>query len=63
MGTGDAEMGHYWKIANLMSCNLKATGMVQSSKNKQMTVAAAAWNVQQYFIVHSELNQSADKKK
>ena len=56
-------MAHYGEIANLLSCNVKTIGMVYSIKNKQSTVAAAHWNVQQYFIVRSELNQSADKKK
>ena len=36
--------------------------MVHTIRNKQMTVAAAAWNVQQYFIVRSELSESVEKK-
>ena len=46
-----------------MWCSLKTTGMVYTIKNKQMSVAAAAWNVQQYFIVRSELSQPAEQKK
>ena len=63
MGTGDAGMVHYGEIANLLSCNVKTIAMVYSIKNKQTTVAEADWNVQQYFIVRIQLNQSAYKKK
>ena len=63
MGTVDAGMVHYGEIANLLSCNVKTIAMVYNIKNKQTTVAATDWNVQQYFIVRSQLNQSAYKKK
>ena len=43
--------------------SLKSAAIVYTTKKKLMTVVEAAWNVQPYFIVRSELNQSADKKK
>ena len=54
---GDAATGHYQEIVNLMLHRLKTAGMVYTIKNKQVTVAAASWNVQEYFIVCSELNK------
>ena len=62
MGTCEAGMGRYQEVSNFMLCSSKTTGMVCTIKNKQMTVAAAAWNVQQYFIVGSGLSQSAERK-
>ena len=43
--------------------SLKTAAIVYTTKKKLMTVVEAAWNVQRYFIVRSELKQSADKKK
>ena len=42
--------------------SLETTGMVYTIRNKQITVAATARNVWQYFNVGSELKQLADKK-
>ena len=39
---GDAEMGHYQEIVDLMLHSLKTAGMVYTIKNKQVTVAAAS---------------------
>ena len=55
-------MGHYQEIVNLMLHSLKTAEMVYTIKNKQVTAAAASWNVQEYFIVRSELNEQAGKK-
>ena len=54
---GDGGMGHYQEIVNLMLHSLKTAEMVYTIKNKQETLAAASWNVQEYFIVRSELNE------
>ena len=55
-------MGHYQEIVDLMLHSLKTAGMVYTIKNKQETVAAASQNVQEYFIVCSELNEQVGKK-
>ena len=61
-GIRDNEMGLYQETADLMSHSLKTAGMVYAIRDKQMTAAAAARNVRQYFNVRSEINQSADEK-
>ena len=53
----------YQEIVDLMFHSLKTAAIVYTTKKKLKTVVEGAWNVQHYFIVSSELKQSADKKK